>query len=161
MTNTPPKIHVDAIEQIVIGNSANFAASIGRIGRQLGMQKMGCTLVDLEPGKRAWPHHLHYGQEELFIVLEGHGTLRYGDGEYPIRDGEVFFAPTGPGTAHQIVNTSGARLRYLALSTTDHPEICYYPDSKKYGSYCRREDGADVRFLAHADAGVEYYDGET
>ncbi|MEE9253841.1 MAG: cupin domain-containing protein, partial [Pseudomonadales bacterium] len=81
------------------------------------MTKIGCTVVELEPCKRAWPYHLHYGQEEVFIVLEGKGTLRYDDDEYEIREGEIFFAGTGSGTAHQIVNTSESKLRYLALSS--------------------------------------------
>ncbi|MDH3689826.1 MAG: cupin domain-containing protein [Gammaproteobacteria bacterium] len=160
MASSPPKIHIDSVKKTTIGNGKNFAASIGRIGTQLGMTKLGCTTVELEPGKRAWPHHLHYGQEELFIVIEGQGTLRYDDKEYEIRQGEIFFAGTGPGTAHQIVNTSDAKLRYLALSSMADPEVCYYPDSKKYGAYCWRDDGKGVRFLAHDDSGVDYFDGE-
>ncbi|MDJ0958429.1 MAG: cupin domain-containing protein [Arenicellales bacterium] len=160
MASIPPKVEIDSVERMTIGNGDKFSASIGRIGTHLGMTKIGCTVVDLEPGKRAWPHHLHYGQEELFIILEGEGTLRYGDGEYQIHEGEIFFAGTGPGTAHQIVNTSGSRLRYLALSSMDDPEICYYPDSKKYGAYCWREDGTGVRFLARDDSSVDYFDGE-
>ena len=46
-----------------------------------------------------WPFHLHYGQEELFVVLAGEGTLRYDDSETPIRTGDVIFAPTGDGSA--------------------------------------------------------------
>ncbi len=160
MASGPPKIHIDSVERMTIGNGEKFAASIGRIGAQLGMAKMGCTVVELDPGKRAWPHHLHYGQEELFIVLEGEGTLRYDDGEYDIRQGEIFFAGTGPGTAHQIVNTSNSKLKYLAFSSMDNPEVCYYPDSKKYGAYSWRSDDKGVRFLAHEDSAIDYFDGE-
>ena len=160
MASIPPKVHIDSVERMTIGNGDKFAASIGRIGAQLGVTKIGCTVVDLDPGKRAWPNHLHYGQEELFIILEGEGTLRYDDGEYPIHQGEIFFAATGPGTAHQIVNSSASRLRYLALSSMDDPEVCYYPDSKKYGAYCWRDDGKGVRFLMRDDSGVDYFDGE-
>jgi uncharacterized cupin superfamily protein len=160
MSSNPPKVHIDSVKRMVVGNAEKFAASIGRIGDHLGMEKIGCTVVELEPGKRAWPHHLHYGQEELFIILEGEGTLRYDDGEFEIRQGEVFFAGTGPGTAHQIINTSGATLKYLALSSMEDPEICYYPDSKKYGSYYWREEDKRVRFLAHEDSAIDYFEGE-
>ena len=44
----------------------------------------------------------------------------------------VVFTPTGPGTAHQIINTSDAPLTYLALSTKRSPDACYYPDSDKW-----------------------------
>ena len=63
MASSPPKIHIDSVEKMVIGNGEKFAASIGRIGAQLGSSKIGCNVVELEPGKRAWPLHLHYGQE--------------------------------------------------------------------------------------------------
>ena len=103
--------------------------------RTLGTRQIGCTLVVLEPGKRAWPYHLHYAEEELFVVLEGEGTLRYDDEEFPIRSGDMVLTPPGPDTAHQIINTSETKLRYLALSGKRRPEVCYYPDSGKYGAY--------------------------
>ena len=160
MSKIPPKIHMDAVERITVGNGENFAASFGRIGAHLGATKIGCSVVEVEPGKRAFPHHLHYGQEEMFVILEGEGTLRYDEGEHDIRQGEVFFAGTGPGTAHQIVNTSSETLKYLALSSMEDPEICYYPDSGKYGSYSSSVSEGGVRFLAHEDSEINYFDGE-
>ncbi len=160
MSNQPPIVHIDSVDTQNIGQGEKFAASIARIGAQLGMTKIGCTLVELAPGKRAWPFHLHYGQEELFVILTGTGQLRYDDGIHELRQGDVFFAGTGPGTAHQIINSSDAVLKYLALSSMEDPEVCYYPDSDKYGAYCWREDNAGVRFLAHKDSSVGYFDGE-
>lgn len=160
MTNNPPKIHLDAVKRITIGNGENFVASVGKVSVALGMKKIGCTVVELKPGKRAWPHHLHYGQEELFIVLEGEGTLRYDEGEHKICQGEIFFAGTGPGTAHQIVNTSESALKYLALSSREDPEVCYYPDSGKYGTYAGSDDSNGMTFIAFDGSSVDYFDGE-
>jgi uncharacterized cupin superfamily protein len=160
MANNPPKVHMDALERTTIGNGRKFAATIARVGSHLGMSQIGCSVVELEPGKCAWPHHLHYGNEEFFFILDGRGTLRYDDGEFEIGEGEFFFAGTGPGTAHQIVNTSDAPLRYLALSSMEDPEICYYPDSKKYGSYSWRDEDKRLGFFASDDAAQGYYDGE-
>ena len=56
------------------------------------------------------------GRRKLFVVLEGEGTLRYDDEEFPIRSGDMVLTPPGPDTAHQIINTSETKLRYLALS---------------------------------------------
>jgi len=117
-------------------------------------------MVVLEPGKRAWPHHEHYAQEEIFIVLEGEGTIRFGDGRFPVRQGDVVFTPPGKGRAHQIINTSDRPLRYLAFSTNESPEICFYPDSGKYGSYHYDEHVFPVRFMAHEGAAADYWDGE-
>ena len=161
MPTNPPMIHVDAIEMHPHSSGEQFAATVGSITNLLGMRKLGCSLVELEPGKRAWPFHLHYGQEELFVVLAGEGTLRYDDSETPIRTGDVLFAPTGNGTAHQIINTSERQLRYLALSSMEDPEICYYPDSDKYGSYSGDSSTpGGLMFMAQQSSGIDYWKDE-
>ena len=157
MANKPCKVHIDEVELKAFGRGEKFAARTARIGEKLGMGKGGCSLVELEPGKCAWPYHLHFAQEELFIILEGEGTLRYDDEQYPVRKGDVIFTPTGRGTAHQIINTSQARLRYLALSSASDTELCYYPDSGKYGAYSREPRFA---FIAREGTGTDYWDGE-
>ncbi len=159
MNPSPPKLNLDDLELTPFGKGQKFSASLGRIGGPLGTKKIGCGLVVLEPGKRAWPHHEHYGQEELFIILAGEGTIRYGDGTSSVKTGDVIFTPPGKGTAHQIVNTSDKELRYLAFSSTDNPELCYYPDSGKYGAYSFAGDDA-VHLIAHEDSGIDYWDGE-
>ena len=160
MKDKLPIIHINAIKRNEIGHGENFSARFGRIGPMLGMQKLGCTLVELEPGKKAWPYHLHYGAEELFVILEGSGTIRYDDSNHDIKAGDIIFTPPGEGTAHQIINTSNSLLRYLALSTMDSPELCYYPDSGKYGSYAFSADGPRKVFIAHEDNEAQYWDGE-
>jgi uncharacterized cupin superfamily protein len=161
MANKPPIIHIDNVESTAFGQGADFAARLSRIGPVLGMVQLGCTVVELEPGKRAWPYHLHYGTEELFVILEGTGTLRYDNDHHPIKAGDIIFTPTGEGTAHQIINTSNARLRYLAISNTQSPELCYYPDSGKYGAYSFKPGAPRKAFIAGEHSAMEYWDGET
>jgi uncharacterized cupin superfamily protein len=86
----------------------------------------------LAPGTRGCPYHLHHAQEEMFVVLEGEGTLRVAGERLPIRTGDVVFIPAGPQYPHQIINTSDAPLRYLSISTMEQPEGCEYPDSGKF-----------------------------
>jgi uncharacterized cupin superfamily protein len=159
MSKPPPMLNLADLKFRPFENGGHFSASLGAIGRPLGMQRMGCGVVVLEPGKRAWPHHEHYGQEEAFIILDGEGTIRYGDSEFPVKSGDVIFTPPGKGTAHQIVNTSNASLRYLALSTTEDPELCYYPDSGKYAAYASTQDST-THLVAHEDSAIDYWDGE-
>lgn len=160
MANKPPIIHINSIEQTEFGQGENFSAKLGRIGPMLGMEKMGCTLVELEAGKKAWPYHLHYGLEELFIIMEGNGSIRYDGDNHDIRAGDIIFAPTGEGTAHQIINTSNATLRYLAVSTMVSPDMCYYPDSGKYAGYAFTTEGLKKAFIAHENNIAGYWDGE-
>jgi uncharacterized cupin superfamily protein len=157
MSNKHTIVNIADAKRQIIGNGKAFEATAASIGVQLGVEQIGCTLVELEPGKRAWPYHLHYAQEEMFVILEGEGTLRYDGDTYPIRDGDVIFTPTGPGTAHQIVNTSNAELRYLALSSMTDAELCEYPDSGKIGAG-GRHDEPWLSFRAGAE--VDYFDGE-
>ncbi len=122
MERKAPIINLAEIPLEAYGKGGHFAAMLGRAGATLGTRQIGCTLVVLESGKRAWPYHLHYAEEELFVVLEGEGTLRYDGEEFPVRTGDMVLTPPGPGTAHQIINTSERELRYLALSGKRMPQ---------------------------------------
>ena len=155
-----PIINFDSIAKEAIGDGSAFSANIRAISEKFGMKGIGCKVVELEPEEKAWPYHLHYGHEEVFVILEGSGTLRYDDSEYEIKTNDVIYAPPGEGTAHQIINTSTDKLRYLAISTKENPETCYYPDSGKYASFSWDENGQRSVFIGHESDSKNYYDGE-
>ncbi len=135
-----------------------FECRTARVGKMLGASGLGYSYDVVPPGKRACPFHSHRANEEMFLVLEGRGTLRYGDEARPIRAGDVICCPVGgPETAHQIVNDSDAELRYLAVSTMVAPEVCEYPDSDKVLAFDR--DGFGL--MAPRSADVDYWHGET
>jgi uncharacterized cupin superfamily protein len=137
--------------------------SAGVIGPRQGLpgRKIGCGVDVVPPGKRACPYHFHYAQEEVFVVLEGRGTLRVAGEMLPIRAGDVISIPPGPEYPHQIINTSDAPLKYLSLSTLEFPEVCEYPDSGKYLAYTRTGGPLLQRGRMHrADTDLDYWDGE-
>jgi uncharacterized cupin superfamily protein len=143
-----------------------FAARMGQIGPLVGARLLGCRLTVVPPGKRAWPYHCHHANEEMFVILEGTGTLRYGGALHPVRAGDVVACPPGgPETAHQIVNTGACDLRYLAISTMVEPEVAEYPDSGKFTVMAGSPPGGDAakRRFAHTgrrgDA-LGYWEGE-
>src|ERR1700681_2380546 len=103
-----------------------------RLGRGTAARKLGASIDTVAPGMRSCPYHLHHAQEEMFVILEGQGTLRVADEMLPLKTGDVIFIPAGPEYPHQIINTSDAPLKYLSISTMETPEICEYPDSGKY-----------------------------
>jgi uncharacterized cupin superfamily protein len=117
--------------------------------------KLGAGYDVLAPGKRSCPYHYHLAQEEMFVILEGSGSLRVAGQMLPVRAGDVIFVPPGPAYPHQFVNTSDALLRYLSISTQERPEICVYPDSGKTAAY---DNG--VRLIGRAETGLDYWDGE-
>ena len=124
-------------------------------------RRLGAGIDILPPGKRACPYHFHYAQEEMFVVLEGAGTLRVAGEMIPIRAGDVIDIPPGPEYPHQIINTSDAPLKYLSISTQEVPEVCEYPDSGKYLAYSRTKGPLlDGGRMHRADADLDYWDGE-
>jgi uncharacterized cupin superfamily protein len=137
--------------------------SAGVIGARQGLpgRKIGCGVDIVPPGKRACPYHFHYAQEEVFVVLEGQGTLRVAGEMLPIGAGDVISIPPGPEYPHQIINTSDAPLKYLSLSTLEFPDVCEYPDSGKYLAYTRTDGPLLQRGRMHrADTDLDYWDGE-
>jgi uncharacterized cupin superfamily protein len=127
------------------------------LARGTAAQKLGIGIDIVPPGKRACPYHFHHAQEEMFVILEGTGTLRVAGELLPLRAGDVVFIPPGPEYPHHILNTSDAPLKYLSISTRESPEICEYPDSGKYLAYAKN-GGFDG--LQRTENNLDYWDGE-
>lgn len=108
-----------------------YDAMCGSVSAGTAARKLGAGCDVLAPGQRGCPYHFHHAQEEMFVILEGWGTLRVAGEFLPLRAGDVVFIPPGPEHPHQIINTSDAPLRYLSISTQERPEVCEYPDSAK------------------------------
>jgi uncharacterized cupin superfamily protein len=97
--------------------------------------KLGAGFDILEPGKIGCPYHYHLAQEEMFVILEGEGTLRVAGERVPVRAGDVIVIPPGPEYPHHLINTGSMPMKYLSISTQEKPEICCYPDSNKLGAF--------------------------
>ena len=60
----------------------------------------------------AWPFHCHHGNDEMFMILAGAGTVRFGADTFPVEAGDVVVCPAGgPETAHQLIADRGVELR--------------------------------------------------
>lgn len=131
-----------------------------RLGTGTAATKLGASIDTVAPGKRSCPYHFHYAQEEMFIVLEGSGTLRVAGEMLPVVAGDVIFIPPGPDYPHQLINSSGAPLKYLSISTRETPELVEYPDSGKYAAVAARPDATRLNLVQRAENGLDYWDGE-
>ncbi len=142
-----------------------FAARRKKLTQRAGGHRLGASLYEVPPGKTAFPRHYHLANEEAIFVLEGRGTMRLGDEEYPIGAGCYVALPVGGDSAHQLVNTSDAPLRYLCVSTMREPDVSIYPDSNKVGIFAGAAPGGpdeERTYQAYLDAGaaVAYWDDE-
>jgi len=137
-----------------------FECNAERVGPLLGAKDLGYSYDVVPPGKSSCPFHSHRAEEEMFFIVAGRGTLRYGSEARTIRAGDFICCPTGgPETAHQIINDSDEELSYISVSTMLPAEVCEYPDSKKIGSF--GGTGAErLRHMTHYDHNVDYWKGE-
>lgn len=166
-----PKPKADELRQRLIRNFNEAALErqqreplydtmTARLAPGTAAQQMGLTVDVVAPGKRSCPYHLHHVQEEMFVVIEGSGTLRVAGERLPIKAGDVIFIPAGPEYPHQIINSSEAPLKYLSLSTRQQPEICEYPDSNKVMAWAWRGNECVLDQLHRKAEPLDYWDGE-
>jgi uncharacterized cupin superfamily protein len=150
-------LNIEAVTLEHFKSGEQFESNSVRIGSLLGAKDLGYSYDVVPAGKRSCPFHSHRGEEEMFFILRGTGTLRFGAESRKIRAGDVICCPTGgPETAHQIINDSDAELAYLSVSTMMAAEICEYPDSQKIGAF----SGA-LRHMTRAGDHVDYWTGES
>jgi uncharacterized cupin superfamily protein len=153
-------VNIDELTLEPFEKGSTYAAKSARIGPLLGARDLGYSYDVVPPGKRSCPFHSHYGEEEMFFIVKGEGTLRYGNESRKVRAGDFICCPTGgPDTAHQIVNDSSAELAYISVSTMMPAEVCHYPDSKKIGSF-GGVTPSKLKHMTHDDSGVDYWKGE-
>jgi uncharacterized cupin superfamily protein len=137
-----------------------YDAQSARLARGTAAKKLGASIDVLAPGSRGCPYHLHYAQEEMFVVVEGTGTLRVAGEMLPIKAGDVIFIPAGPEYPHQIINSSNEALKYLSVSTMETPEICQYPDSGKYLAIDSLDRDKPFKVIDRLGESLDYWDGE-
>jgi uncharacterized cupin superfamily protein len=146
-------VNLDELELEHFEQGERFECNGRRVGPLLGAKDLGYSYDVVPPGKRSCPFHSHRGEEEMFFIVQGTGTLRYGSETRTIRAGDVICCPTGgPETAHQIVNDSAAELAYLSISTKRATEVCEYPDSGKIGAFAE-----GMRHMTRADHDLDYW----
>lgn len=159
-----PVVNLADVEFDDVEDNGYFTSRRALFSAGIGARKLGYNLTELPPGSAQCPFHSHREEEEMFLILEGEGELRFGSQRYPVRAHDVIACPTGGAeVAHQIINTGTRPLRYLALSTQSPIEVCEYPDSNKVGVWASASLGAPggLRKMFKADAVVDYYEGES
>lgn len=156
-----PFVNLDEVEFNDVEDEGGFTSRRARFSSSLGARKLGYNLTELAPGKAQCPFHSHHEAEEMFLILEGEGELRFGEQRYKIRKHDVIACPIGGAeVAHQIINTGATVMRYLALSNICGSEVCEYPDSNKIGVYVRTPQSLELLNMFRGEDAVDYYDRE-
>ena len=114
------------------------------------------------PGKLPAPAHCHSAEEEIFVVLEGDGTLElvpsprardrgHEEEHVPIRAGHVVARPAGTQISHAFRGGDNG-MKVLMYGWRNSNDITYYPRSNKIGF---RGVGLMTRLEP-----LDYWDGE-
>ncbi|MDH5633335.1 MAG: cupin domain-containing protein [Gammaproteobacteria bacterium] len=157
-----PFLNIDELDDFETHERDGFAERCASIGDKIGSVKLGYSISIVPPGKKVCPFHNHRINEEMFLVLEGEGTLRFGDKEYAIRKHDIIACPPGGrDVAHQIINTSNSDIRYLCLSTNEPHDICEYPDSNKMLAMTGKPGNRDFSHICDMSQQADYFDGES
>jgi uncharacterized cupin superfamily protein len=100
------------------------------LGTPAGSARTGLSHMTLRAGRSGYPPHCHSAEEEIFVVLEGEGTLSLGEEEHAVRAGSIVGRPPGTRVPHAF-RAGAADLVYLAYGTREPNDIAYYPRSGK------------------------------
>jgi uncharacterized cupin superfamily protein len=104
------------------------------VGHGLETKLIGGTLMEVGPGYLG-PYHLHFGNEELLLVLDGRPTVRTPDGVRELERGDVVFFPRGQAGLHAIENRSDGPARFFLLSSKVHPDVTQRPEEGLVGVF--------------------------
>ncbi|WP_237151480.1 cupin domain-containing protein [Oryzibacter oryziterrae] len=157
-----PVVNIDEVELVASSVGDIFEERYAPLSDVVGGRMLGYNLTIVPPGKRSCPFHSHRANEEMFFIVAGEGTYRFGEESYPVKAGDVCAAPAGgPETAHHLINTGTRDLKYLGVSTVIYPDICEYPDSGKFlATTGPGAQGHRFRFIGRKTTSLDYYDGE-
>jgi uncharacterized cupin superfamily protein len=126
------------------------------VARAAGSVRTGLRHDVIPPGRLNCPPHWHAAEHELFVVLDGGGTLLLYDNhgkvaeEHALRRGHCVSCPAGMRLAHAL-RAGDEGLTYLAYGTREANEIVYYPRSRKAWL---------GRVMVRVDLVEDYWEGE-
>ncbi|MEK9645933.1 MAG: cupin domain-containing protein [Alphaproteobacteria bacterium] len=86
--------------------------------RVLASDRMISDLLCYEPGQGT-PEHHHIGEDEVFYVVEGRGSITVDGDRIPVEDKSIVFSPEG--SKHSISADEGSRLVIMYVRSAGHP----------------------------------------
>ncbi|MFL5405799.1 MAG: cupin domain-containing protein [Myxococcales bacterium] len=100
------------------------------LGRQVGLERLGVSLMRVPAGKESFIYHRHNVEEEFAFIVSGRGVVEIGEETFDLGPGDFVGFP--PRThAHHIRNTGSEDLVYLCGGESAPTEIGDFPREGK------------------------------
>lgn len=144
-------VNLEAVEAVTV-ERPRVVRTRRNLGRAAGSRETGLQHVEVAPGKEATAQHCHTLEEEVFVILDGDGTLVLGQQETPVRAGHVVARPAGTGVAH-LFRAGERGLTFLAYGLREPGDMCYYPRSRKISF-------RGLGVMGRIEEVSDYWDGE-
>jgi uncharacterized cupin superfamily protein len=97
----PPLIHWDHVEAVE-ADRGPLRGRWRRLGEAAGSVTVGLRRIEVHPGSRSTPVHVHGAEEEIFFVLGGSGLSWQNGSTHEVRAGDCLVHPAG-GPAHTLI----------------------------------------------------------
>jgi uncharacterized cupin superfamily protein len=137
------------------------AERLMHLGRRLGGELIGATMFEVEPGWSS-TYHIHHGNEELVLVVEGNPTVRTPEGERELRPGDMAVFRRGPAGAHSLSNRSDRFARFVVFSSMVDPDVVEIPEHGIVGAIAGGVPTAgrdsDLELFVRRDAALDYFE---
>jgi uncharacterized cupin superfamily protein len=140
-----PEPQAERPENIVAleGLAGDYGGIVKHPGKDGGARSTGLNWVALPANERGAPPHCHSADEEVFVVLDGEGTLELWASPDPenqrptepsemhvLRAGHIVARPPATRVSHSLLAGPNG-LTYLAYGTREPNDMCWYPRSNK------------------------------
>jgi uncharacterized cupin superfamily protein len=127
-------IHVDDVPS-ERWQHGEIAATRRRLGVASGAKRLGVALIEIDPGRRSTPPHIHADEDEAFLVLAGGGLSYRSSGPedartYAIAVDDLLWHPAN-GDAHTLVAGDDG-LTVLAVAEGSRTNITYLPRTGQF-----------------------------
>ena len=90
-----PFINLNDLTEKHASTNGKYAETYYPVSNLIGAVKLGYSLSVVPMGKRTCPFHNHRHNEEMFLILEGEGSLRFGEQTYKVRALDIDAARRG------------------------------------------------------------------
>jgi uncharacterized cupin superfamily protein len=124
MTSGTPLAHWDEVER-ERREVGDMRATFRRLGAAAGATVAGVSLIDVDPGCRAGPVHVHESEEEIFFVLSGSGLAWIDGAVHEIGPGDTIVYRAG-GPLHTVIAGPDG-LSVLAYGENHPPPLVRLP----------------------------------